>query len=272
MRLTVAIKSGAGRSKPVTAERLVNMYAEQSDGKSNVALHGTPGLVLDTTYGVGPIRGIKYMKTNRYVVSGSELYGPSLIGTIEGSGLVSMATNGTQLVIVVSTNDAYVYDVTNGLRKITDTDWPGASTVDYIDGYFLFNEPDTGIFFISALNDATDIDALDFASAESAPDNLVRVFVDHREVWLMGEDTCEIWTNTGAALFPFERIEGAINEKGIRGKFSVTKTDNSIYWVDRDGIVRRAAEGYNPLRISTHAVEHLIAQGNLDSAEAISYT
>ena len=273
MRLQISVKSGVGRSKSVTAERLVNMYAEQSDGVSSVTLHGTPGLVLDATYGTGPIRGIRYMAGSRYTVSGSTLYsgaGASL-GAIGGSGPVSMADNGTQLVIVTSGNTGYVYSVSGGLVSITDPDFPGATCVDYLDGYFLFVEPSSGIFFISAINDGTDFDALDFATAESAPDNLVRLFVDHREVWLMGVDTCEIWVNTGNADFPFERSPGAINEKGIRGKFSVTKTDNSLFWVDRDGIVRRAAEGYTPLRISSHAIEYQIAQGDLDAATAFSY-
>ena len=224
MRLQIASKSGSGRSKSVTAERLVNMYAEASDGVSNVTLHGSPGLSLVNSNGVGPVRGIRYMDGARYVVSGGFLYDESAgsLGAIAGTGPVMMADDGTQLVIVTGLNTGYVYSVSGGLQAITDPDWPGASSVDYLDGYFLFTEPGTGTFFISAINDATDFDALDFASAESAPDDLIRVFVDHREVWLMGADTCEIWSNTGASDFPFERIPGAINEKGLRGKFTVT--------------------------------------------------
>lgn len=274
MRLQIAVKSSDGRTSTVDAERLVNMYAEQSEGKSPVVLHGTPGWGTPAqTCGSGPVRGILFMGKTRYTVSGDALYSTTgSLGAIDGFGPVSMATNGTQLVIVTSDTTGYVYDTSNGLRQITDTDFPGATCVDYLDGYFLFVEPSSGIFFISALNDATDIDALDFATAESAPDNLVRLVVDHREVWLMGEDTCEIWINTGASDFPFERQNGAINEKGIRGAFSITKTDNSLFWVDRDGIVRRAEQGYVPMRISTHAIEHDIAQGALDGAYAISYT
>lgn len=273
MRLQIAVKTGRGRSRSVNAERLVNMYAEPSEGKSTAILHGCPGLVVSDAVGSGPIRGIHYMAGERYAVSGPTLYrSGSSVGTIDGAGLVSMADNGTQLVIVTSANTGYVYSVSGGLVQITDADFPGATCVDYLDGYFLFVEPSSGIFFISAINDGTNYDALDFATAESAPDNLVRLFVDHREVWLMGTDTCEIWQNTGAADFPFERIPGAINEKGIRGKFSVTKTDNSVYWIDRDGVVRRADAGWNPVRISTNAVEHAISKGRLDDAEAFTYT
>jgi hypothetical protein len=273
LRLAIAYQTSGGRSKSLDASRLVNLYAEQAEGKSNVVLHGTPGLKLVSTYGTGPIRGIRHMAGAMYVVSGGSLYDAAgiVLGAIDGSGSVSMSDNGTQLVIVTSAGTGYVYSVAGGCTQITDPDWPGASSVDYLDGYFLFSEPDSGIFFISALYDGTNFDALDFASAESAPDNLVRVFVDHREVWLLGTDTCEIWDNTGAQAFPFERIPGAINERGLRAKFSVAKADNSIYWLDRDGIVRRAAEGYTPVRISTHAIEYAIAKGDTASAEAIAY-
>jgi len=273
LRLAIAYQTSSGRSKSLDSSRLVNLYAEQADGKSNVVLHGTPGLKLVATYGAGPVRGIRYMAGARYVVSGGSLYDASgsVLGAIDGNGPVSMSDNGTQLVIVTSASSGYVYSLDGGFTQITDEDWPGASSVDYLDGYFLFSEPNSGIFFISSLYDGTEFDALDFASAESAPDNLVRVFVDHREVWLMGSDTCEIWDNTGAQDFPFERIPGAINEKGLRAKFSVAKADNSLYWLDRDGIVRRAAEGYTPIRISTHAIEYAISKGDTASAEAIAY-
>jgi hypothetical protein len=201
----------------------------------------------------------------RYSVNGTSLYNvetEASLGTIAGSGLVSMADDGVQLVIVNGAQ-GYVYTVSGGLVEITDPDFPGATSVDYLDSYFLFSEPNSGIFFISAINDATDLDALDFASAESNPDHLKRVFVDHREVALFGSETVEYWSNTGNADFPFERIAGAINEKGLRGVFTVTRTDNSIYWVDRDGVVRRQDAGYSPLRISTHAVEESLGRANL---------
>lgn len=266
--MRLAYQFAEGRSRTVDAERLVNMYAEAAEG---LTLHNTPGLVLSSALGSGPVRGIEVMGGVRYTVSGNNLYsGTSAVGYIDGSGIVDIAHNGTQLVIVTSAGTGYVYTVSAGLSQITDTDFPPASSVDYMDGYFLFSEMNSGIFFISALNDATDVDALDFATAESAPDNLVRVFVDHREVWLMGTETNEIWINTGATDFPFERQEGAVNEKGCIAKASVAKADNSIYWLDKDGIVRRA-DGYNPIRISTHSIENAISQGTLADAEAFTY-
>lgn len=279
MRLEVALKSGAGRSKSLSAETLVNLYAEKApDGaKSNVVLVGSPGLELFAEVGYGPIRGSLAMGGMLYVVSGTSLYSVNaggvalLLGPVPGSGSVSMAENGTQLCIVANPN-GYIYTVAGGVVTISDTDFPGASSVAYLDGYFIFTRPDSGQFFISALYDGTDFDALDFASAESAPDNTKRVFVDHREIWLFGETSTEIWFNSGNADFPFERVPQAIAEKGIAGAYTTAKLDNSVFWLDNEGMVRRAAEGYTPVRVSTHEIESTIAAGDIANAEAFSYT
>jgi hypothetical protein len=172
VRLQVAVQTGRGRTRTVTAERLVNMYAEQSSGgKSLVVLHGTPGLVLEATYGAGPVRGLHVMRGTRYIVSGGALYNQAgtNLGVINGTGPVSMATDGTHLVIVTSATTGYVYTTAGGLQTITDPAFPGATSVDYIDTYFLFTEPNSNRFFISEQGDPLSLDALDFASAESAP-------------------------------------------------------------------------------------------------------
>jgi hypothetical protein len=163
----------------------------------------------------------------------------------------------------------YVYDT--ALSTVTDPDAPAALTVDYLDGYHIFSDG-TGSFYICALYDAEDYDALDFATAESNPDNIVRVFVDHRELILFGTDTTEVWVNTGDTDFPFERQPGAINEKGLCGPNAVARLDNSVVWIDQNGVVRRMAAGYAPQRISTHEVERALTAGTLADAEAFAYS
>ncbi len=223
------------------------------------------------------MRGMHVMDGMLYAVCGGFLYSvtdnyATQLGAISGSGSVSMSDNGTQLCIV-NDGGGWLYNPTYGFYDLTvfDTDFEGASTVTYLDGYFIFSRPDSGQFFISALYDGGDIDALDFATAESSPDNIVACIVDHRELWLLGQTTFEVWQNTGNADFPFERIPGAIGEKGCISKDSVARLDNSLFWLDQDGIVRRAAGGYVPTRISTHAVEHAISQGDLSTATAFAY-
>ena len=271
MELQVATNSG--QAEQVNAERLVNIYAESSTGKSRIRLTGTPGLTLFSTIGGSPVRGmcvhdeVLYVVTNNLYSVGSGGTATSL-GAIAGTGIVQMASSGVQLVVVV---DGVIYTYDTAFATVVDVDAPAALTVDYLDGYHIFSDG-SGSFYISALYDAEDHDALDFASAESNPDNIVRVFVDHRELILFGTETVEIWVNTGGADFPFERQPGAISEKGICGPNAVAKIDNSVVWIDQNGVVRRMAEGYAPARISTHEVERALNDGTLADAECFAYS
>ena len=271
MELQVSLNSG--RATQANAERLVNIYAEAAEGKSKVRLTGTPGLTLFSTIGDAPARGMCVHNGVLHVVTDS-LYAvdsagaATNLGVISGSGIVQMASSGVQLVIV-NNGSIYVYD--GALSLVGDTDAPVAETVDYMDGYHIFSDG-SGSFYISALYDATDFDALDFASSESNPDDIVRVFVDHRELLLFGTETTEVWVNTGNSDFPFERQPGAITEKGLCGRNAVARFDNSVVWIDQNGVVQRLAGGYAPQRISTHEVERAIAAGDLSQTEAFAYS
>jgi hypothetical protein len=99
--------------------------------------------------------------------------------------------------------------------------------------------------------------------------------VDHREVWLFGNNTVEVWYNAGLADFPLARIEGAFMETGCLAPYSVAKLDNAVFWLGSDargnGIVYRN-QGYNAQRVSTHAIEWQIQQyGVLNDAIGYSY-
>lgn len=261
---------------------MINLYPEAipEGGKESAFLSRCPGLRLLTTCGTGPVRGLWRFGEDGYAVSGQTLYKVDsawqtvALGTIEGSGPVSMVDNGTQLMIAANPK-GYIYNkTTGGFSEITDPDFPGAVSVGYIDGYFVFNEPDTQRVWITSLLDGTSIDPLEFASAEGFPDKLVSLIVDHREVWLFGTSTVEVWYNSGETDFPLTRIQGAFLEVGCLAAYSVAKLDNSVFWLGADargnGMVYRA-NGYVPQRISTHYIEDLI-QSYDDASDAIGYT
>jgi hypothetical protein len=286
MKIPFATQSYKHRSLPLSAQRCLNLYAEAepADARSPVDVLGTPGLVEVATVGTGPIRLLREMAGVLYAVSRDQLYrvtssgSSTLLGTLAGQErtdhMLIAADNGTQLTIVNSgTGAASVYDTDTGLLSvITDPDFPPASSVDYVDGYHVFTRKDSGQWFISELLEASSYDALDFATAETYPDNLVRVFVDHREVWLFGTKSTEVWTNTGAAAFPFQRISGTVLERGCAAAGSISKMDNSVYWLGDDGVIYRA-QGYQPARISTHAIEaELERYTTLSDAEAWCYS
>jgi len=270
------------RSVNAADSRMVNLFPEAvpEAGKEPAFLQRCPGLRYLTTVGQGPIRGLWKFGDYLYVASGGELYqvdgnyNATRLGLINGSGPVSMVDNGVQL-FVACNPDSFIYNAsTNVFAQITDPDFPGAVTVGYLDSYFVFNEPNSQRFWVTSLNDGTTVDPLDFASAEGNPDNVVSLMVDHREVWLFGNSTIEVWYNAGLADFPLARIDGAFMEIGCLAPYSVAKLDNSVFWLGADargnGIVYRN-NGYNGQRISTHAVEwHIQKYGVLN--DAIGYT
>ena len=270
-----AVHSYQNRSLPVSAQRCVNFYPEvQPEGaRSKVVLHGTPGLELFATCGSSNVTGLYTFQDTLYAVSDGTLYSIDSSGTATsigsvGTGRVSIADNGTQMVIVNGIN-GYVYDGTT-LSQITDSAFYPSATVAFQDGYFIFERKDTGQFFISAINDGTDFDGLDYATAESAPDDTLAVWSDHREIWLFGEQTIEVWFNSGDADFPFERNNGAMIERGLGATHSVAQLDNTLCWLGDDLIVYRA-NGYTPTRISQFGVEAAIS-GYSTTSDAFAYT
>ena len=272
------------RSINAANNRMVNMYPEiiAEGGKEPAFLNRAPGLRLLTTVGQGPVRGEWQYGGYAYIVSGNtlyridNLYNITTIGVVANDGPVSMSDNGTQLFIACN-GPSFVYNATTlAFAQITDVDFPGALTVSYLDGYFVFIEPNSQRVWTTTLLDPLSIDPLDFASAEGSPDNLVSSITDHSEVWLFGTNSVEVWYDaaTGAG-FPLQRIQGAFNEIGCAATYSVAKLDNGLFWLGADnrgqGVVYRS-QGYTGVRVSTHAVEWQIQQyGNISDAIAYTY-
>ena len=283
MKTPILGSSYVARSVNAADARMVNLFPEAipEGGKEPGFLNRAPGLRLLANMGDGPIRGLWQFGGYGYAVSGETLYkidslfNVSVIGTVDGlSGPVSMVDNGTQLFIACD-GPSFIYNsLTLAFAQITDVDFPGAVTVGYIDGYFVFNEPNSQRVWITSLLDGHSIDPLDFASAEGSPDGLVSLIVDHREIWLFGTNSVEVWYNAGTSPFPLAPVQGAFNEVGCSAAFSVAKLDNGLFWLGADargkGIVYRA-NGYSAQRISTHAVEWQIQQ-YANISDAIAYT
>jgi hypothetical protein len=265
--------SSTVRSLNADAQRSVNCYLELDQGspRAPVALYGTPGLVLRATLGSGPIRGGLVMGSYAYVVSGNRVYRldtaftSTLLGSIGTStGDVGMAHNGTQVAIVDGI--AGWLATASALSQITDVDFPnGVTRVTSQDGYFIF----TGLanseeFFINETpRNGSTYSGTDFASAEGSPDYTLGCISDHRELWLFGADSAEVWLNTGNPDFPFERSGNTFIEQGCAASGTVAAMDNTVFWLGSNktgqGIVFRA-NGYTPVRISNHALERAIGE------------
>lgn len=274
----------AGRSKAIGALRFVNLYPEILQDGRIIALYGTPGLTAFCNLGAYPIRGLHPFGNVLYAASGNKLYEintagvATSLGTLDTSmGRVSFADNGTQIMLVDGTS-GYIYNTsTDTFAKINDGDFPTADYVTFLDSFFIVNKADSGRFYISSSYDGTAWDALDFATAESTPDNLVLPYATYSHLYLIGEFSTEVWYNAGTA-FPFQRADGMTSGYGCMARFSVAKADatgNSLFWLARTpqgAGVAVHAQGGNVVPISKHAQEYQWAQySNIADATGYSY-
>ena len=166
-----------------------------------------------------------------------------------------------------------MYALNFSVLPSSDGAFSGADVVDIVDNYFVYNNPGTQQWAASnILSPITP--ALSYGNKDGAPDNLVSIIVDHREVYLMGEDSSEVWVDAGTFPFPFQRIPGTSTQHGIVAKFSVARLGNSFAYLSRN--IRGQSqvmlmEGYIPKRISTHAVENTLVNQTVSDAVAFTY-
>jgi Phage stabilisation protein len=285
MKIGLVGQSYQEEALPFDAQRTINLYPIFApNAKEPSALMGTPGLSLFGETGLGPGRRIFTSFNGRcFVVSGSALYEIDSGGTLtkrgdllQSEGNISMAENPLQLALCDG-EKLFIFTYSdNTFVKVTDADLPtSVGYVTFIDGYFVVPENQSGRFFISAINDGKAWDASDFATAESSPDRLLATISAVGQLWLFGEDTIEIWNNTGASDFPFRRITGSQINTGVAAVHSLKEIEGSLFWIGRDergnGIVYRT-QGFQPSRISTKAIElYLQRQGDLTNIRSFSY-
>lgn len=273
MRIELVGDSYQAWSPVFNAERTVNLFPVfDKDGRDIAALYGTAGLSLFTTAGVGAIRGgFKSRKNGRvFFVSGNTLYEIESGGTAtnrgslnQSSGNITISENETQMAICDGMS-VYIFTYSSdNFAVVTDPDLPAAGTITTIDNYFVINEVDTGKFYISAVGDGTSWNALDFKSAEASPDKILRVFNGFGQLWAFGEGTTELFSNTGASDFPFEKVSSGDFDIGILAPYSVQSIGRSLFWLGQDqygrGIVYENSS-INPKPVSTPAIDILLQE------------
>lgn len=101
----------------------------------------------------------------------------------------------------------------------------------------------------------TSIDALNFATAESRPDNIIAAVVVSDTLWLVGNGSSEVWYATADPNTPFAPVSGRVYDRGaVDG--TVVDVKGTVYLVGPDYVVYAISGG--PQRVSNHGVEELI--------------
>lgn len=288
------------RSRFQDAQRCINLYPEldQTPGaKSVLALYSSPGTVefMDLPALAGtpaaPVRllysppsrpelalAVVGSKMTVFVQTGLNAYTfyNYPVPLASASGLMTAADNGKHILFSDGPN-GYVLGITGlEFNKVAP---PGngagffGGRPQFLDGYFALNKPGTAQFYISSLYDVV-FDPLDFATKEAWPDDIVTVWSEHRELWLLGVHTSEVWFNSGDVDFPFARNQGAFMQHGCAAPDSVSRLGDTFAFVatdERGSSMVVMASGYAFQKISTAALDYELSTYE-SVADAFAFT
>ena len=250
-------------------------------------LYPTPGCSTLVSADESPVRGLTEQKGRCFTVIGQTFYEVNTDFAFIGSGYGAVARDanpasfagidltGSQL-FFTSGDKGYIYAL--GGSTISEVIASGATQGAFLDGFFLALDSTTSTLKVSALNDGTTWEGAQVAQRTAGSDPWKAMVVVHRDIWLFGEKTSEVWYNAGTSPFPFAAIPGAFLEQGIVAPFSAKAIGNTVMWLgssdDGVGVVYRA-DGYKGQRVSTHAVEFAIqgyTRKGLSISDAVAWS
>ena len=158
-------------------------------------------------------------------------------------------------------SDAYII---TGFDEITDDDFVsrGSGDIEYLDKFYFHREPNSNRFFIgpqwssgeSYNASARLFDSLQYVEVDDAPDELTGLLAHAGLMFAFGNDTIEMYENTGHAGVPFERIINSTIDIGCLDPKAIGRVFSQVFFVAADYTVRRL-DGITPTRVSTHAIE-----------------
>lgn len=243
--------------------KLRNMFLESSPtSEEGVILLSRKGFIIHQSLGSSPVDGLFSQENvfdgSLFAVSGGSLYKDgTLVGTISGSDPVSFAAGSATELLICAGESLHRYDG-SALTVVTFPDTSNVSSVVFHDGLYIASKKGANQFYWSDVLDGSTWDALSFASAEAKPDNILDLKIVNDFLYIFGSETIERWANTGVADAPYSRVEGAIINKGVKDTGASTGFENSIFFVDNDGIVYILDEGLR--RVSDNGIEEKIKQ------------
>lgn len=248
--------------------------------------------ISDLNRGAHVMAGVPYFvngntlyRLDRSFVTGEEVFELVEVGvsptSITGSGRVSMADNGTQLIVLDPGGNGFIYNrETDALDRILTGVFDAASTtkpryVVFIDGFFAVSTTEK-TWYVSNINDGTQWDILDFGTAESDPDPVVAPIVYNNQIFLTGSETTEGFQNIEGTGFPFQR-SNVFLDKGCYAPFSLISS-NQRYFMIGGGTNERASvwsfESGGYQRVSTNAIDDVLngySDAELESSFAMSW-
>jgi hypothetical protein len=278
--LTMALRSNKSKFGFEGDSALVNCYIEEigPEGVFPHVAYAMPGLALFAALASGGrIRAWLAIGAKLYVVADRTVYvvdasgSASIIGGFPTDGPAYMGYNRREPAQIGIVSAGLYKVIDTGTDTLQDINIPGLDppqSFAVVDGYGLLPGPGDK-WHITSADDFTQVDLLDFASAESDPDEIVRVIEHNNEAWLLGARTTEPWSNTGGS-FPFTRTHRF--DQGCLAAGTAAIVNDRLMCVLDDKTVGMA-NGYRFQRVSNHGVERAIeAEPNKADMTATTFT
>jgi len=234
------------------------IYEIADDATVTLAV-ASPGVVGWTDHGLPVNAAVEFSTTGTLptgLVAGTTYYIETVVDA--DSFNVSATPGGAQIDFTVS--ESGTHTGISVLTTITDSDYPGLETVAFLDSYFAGHVDGTGQYYISGIYDGMSWGALDFATAEASPDNLVAVVEVQGQLILFGELTTERHSNTGNVDFPFSRAGSAI-QWGLVSSWAVADLNGSLCFLGRNQLGQVQVcmlQGYQVQVISTPDIDRIL--------------
>lgn len=200
-----------------------------SSGVSDGYLAPAPGIL---TFGQGPgiDRGGINWNGSCYRVMGSNLVrvdsfgSAAVLGEVGSGGAVSLDYSFDRLAIASGQHLFYWDGLV--LTQVTDPDLGPVVDMIWIDGYFMTTD---GTFIVvTELNDPYAVNPLKYGSSEADPDPIIALKRVRTEAMALNRYTIEQFQNIGGDNFPFQRIDGAMIQKGCIGTHACCNFSESV--------------------------------------------
>ncbi len=226
------------RAAQVSNQTTKNIYPKIDRNGQSISLQGWPGLKLWTTLtDTAAVRGLGTMQKTLYSVSGTTLAEideekneTTYTGEIPGEEALTITNDGTNLII--STSIAQ-YTATAGGGAVTQISAAGVSnSAGFMDRRIIYQQS-SGRFASADVGDPSTVNGLNFATAESFPDDIERLFTYQKYMWLFGSESAEPWFFNGSGSPPYVVNRNGVIRYGSAGRLSVGEISDYIYFLDQ---------------------------------------
>ncbi len=195
------------------------MPIPKDQGISSGYLRPCDGLVQSGT-GPGADRGAINWNGVCYRVMGSKLCKIDATGVITqlgdvgNDGLLARLSYSFDRLMIVSSGKLFYFDGA-GVTQVTDVNLGVPIDGLWADGYYVTTDGTSLV--VTELNDPYAIDPLKYGSAEADPDPVKGIEKYNREIHAVNRYTIETFENIGGEGFPYQRVNGAMIERGAIG-------------------------------------------------------